>query len=349
MSDESDYQDYLDYHKYLASHKIQQVPQNIPGDLAKQMNPVQRKVVGGITSGGVGELMAPMGQALSNVASKGVGSLSDFMKPAVDRANAVDLVKDEANLGPAVSDKISQATEQFNKSQISPRMQEQYSRADQQTIPFNASEYKGIHPKIDEMVDRVSSGGVKEIPMKDALELRASLNDKSLFKDMGPYSEEIAARSQKALGVGNQLRSSINQIDPNIDAISGELQDAYKLRNAVTQSAGKRPISTVTAPIGSDKGSLLSQFDQSAGTDLRGLGQDVDTARERLGGAVSSMPLSKAGVIKRSLGVIPRMADATAQSIQPAVRKLSDLLATPTAGAATGVGLQSLIQGRDKE
>lgn len=316
-------------------------------DLQRQYehNSVLQKVVGGIGSGGVGEITAPLGQ----LASAGIGKLASFFKPAAQRSGILSLVKNEAQLGPKVADEVNQAREQFTKSQISPRMSEQYARADEQSIPFNPDEFKGIHPSIDTAVDNLTSTGAKEIPMTDALKLRAQLNDKSLFKDLGPYSEQVAAKQSSALNAGNKLRDTISSVDPNMGAISDELKDAYSLRNAVTNSAGKRPISAVTAGLGTDKGSLLSQFDEQAGTDLRGLGNNIDLAKERLGGASSSLPMSKLGVIKQIRGVIPRGYDALAEMVQPGLQKASSALATPTGQLGSLGALQYMLQRKEQK
>lgn len=258
---------------------------------------------------------------------KFIPGMKSLVKPGAERAAVMDLVKNEEKLGPAVSQKIGEATEQFNKTQIAPRMLEQQARASEQAVPFNPGEFTGIHPKIDQMVEQLGSGGVKEIPMKDALALRAALNDKSLFRDLGPYSPDIAAKSQKAVEAGNKLRAVLGETDPNIAALSGELQDAYKLRNAVTSSAAKRPIGTVEARTGSDKASLLSQFDTAAGTDLRGLGKNISTANERLGATPGfAVPTSTNAALQKLLGIAPRAKDAASQAILKQIEQNPNLL-----------------------
>lgn len=357
-ADQKDYQDYLEYQKHISAPQSGPTYKNSAGET----NPIPTvnsimtddkarggnlaKITNGIASGGVGEVAAPLGGLLSS-AGKGI---SNFFKPAVARSAAMGLVKNEAALGPSVATKIGEATDQFNKTQIAPRMAEQYTRAGEQAVPFNPDAFKGIHPSIDEMVNNISQGGVKEIPMKDALDLRAALNNKSMFKDMGPYSEEIAARSQKAVDAGNSIRQSINTVDPNIGAISGELQDAYSLRKAVTKGAAKRPISTVEAPVGSDKASLLSQFDNAAGTDLRQYGQNITKAKSQLGQSQGAWsPGSVAAIANRVAGVAPRAYDSLATMLQPAAETVGNAAQSPVASRSAQIALQALIQGKNRQ
>ncbi len=353
MSDESDYkdyQDYLEYQKHVATPQQAPAKTEIPTVESIMAKDRARggsldKITTGIASGGVGEIAAPLG----GLFSKAGQSLSNFFKPAAARTAAIDLVKNESALGPAVSDKIAEATEKFNQSQITPRINSQYAKATEQYVPFNAADYAGIHPEIDSRVGELAKLYGKEIPMSDALKLRAELNSNTLFKNAGAYGDTIAARS-KALDAGNALRENISAVDPSIGQLSNELKDAYSLRKAAVGSAGKRPISTVEAPIGSDKASLLSQFDKAAGTDLRQFGQNISTAKARLGQSQGAWsPHSVSAVVNKAAGYIPRAYDSLGGMIQPAAEAVGNAMQSEPAQRAAQITLQSLLQGKRPE
>ncbi len=348
MSDESDrkdYEDYLEYQKHISGSPSS----GISHELSPKAPPGVDQITNGIASGGIGEIAAPLAGIPKLIGSAGK-SLAGFFKPAVARTAAMDLVKNEAALGPAAAQKMGEAESQFNRKVISPKMTEQYARADAQSVPFNPADYSGIHPKIDEMVERMSQGGVKEIPMKDALDLRAAVNNKSMFKDLGPYSDEIAARSQKALGAGDTLRNAINTTDPEIGKISSDLKDDYSLRKAVTKGSDKRPISAVEAPIGSDKASLLSQFDERAGTNLRQYGQDISKAKSRLGQSAGAWsPGSYAAITNKAVGYAPRAYDSLASMMQPAAQAAGNALQSPVGKQLGQFSLQSLLQRKNED
>lgn len=303
-----------------------------------------RKTVTGIQSGGVGEFAAPLGGLVSSAGSK----LAGLFKPASARSAVLSQVKNEAGLGDYVANQISEASEKFNKKQISPRMLEQYARADQQSIPFNPNDYKGIHPDIDAQMAQIEASGAKELPMKEALGLRAKLNDRTLFKDLGPYSDQVAAKQSAALDAGNKLRDQLSSVDPNIGMLSDELKDAYSMRKAALGSAGKRPITATTASLGTDKAATLAKFDEAAGTDLRGLGKNIRTASDRLGGYSGGVPTSVPAIAKQAMGVAPRAYDALAEFLNPATQAAGNALQSPIADRVGQLTLQGLLQRKNK-
>lgn len=343
--------------------------------------------------------------------AKYIPGVKGLLARGAQRANIMDIVKNEANLGPAISEGLGDAEKMLNAKQITPRMAEQRQLIEGKTVKFDPDSLKGIDPSLDAVLEKMkmyqpdpygvsgrtgafSTGkpgveaapghstvvthgysgeapkvpdnfgyptegmGIKppaaepvakpyseisypgtpgeaptaggnvpfetparphynegEIPAEDLMKLRAHLNQLSQFKPGALYSEEAMAKSQQARDAGDLIRARLNDLHPDMARLSDEMQHYSKLRDTVLNPGDKRPISSIEAPLGSDKASNLSQFDEAAGTKLRQIGQDVSTAKSRLGQGDGGMPLSKYGALNKLLGLIPRSYDAAAQGL----------------------------------
>lgn len=318
---------------------------NQPGDAGD----LRRKMAKGIQSGGVGEMAAPIG----GLAQLGLKKLSNFLKPAAERSAVLSQVKNEAGLGPYVANKIQQAGEAFNESQIEPKMAQQYKNAAGKFIEADPELLKGIHPEIDQTVSKypVNQAGKIQMPMEDALDLRAELNSKTRFKQGGVYdtADQVRNAQSKAADAGSSLRKAMADVDPEIGQSSDQLRQSYNLKNAAIGSASKRPISSVLAPQASDKASTLAQFDQAAGSDLKGLGSNIQTAKNRLQAYTPEglKKLFSIGAPKEAfdLATVPvlRGYDAAAQVASPLLEKAAQ---SPGATTATTSALQYLLQNK---
>lgn len=359
----------------------------------------------------------PAYQAMGLMSPSSVLSLAKYI-PGVkgllgrgaQRAAVMDMVKNEATLGPAVSEGLGDAEKIFNAKQITPRMAEQRQLIEGKTVKFDPESLKGIDPALDAQLEsmkmyqpdpygvhtrtgafstgkpgveavpgqrtvvthgyageapkapenfgyptegngirppvaepvakpfsEVSSPGTPgeapvaggkvpfetpsrpyysegEVPAADLMKLRAKLNELSQFKPGALYSEEATAKAQKAREAGDMIRAKLNDLHPDMARLSDEMQHYSKLRDTVLTPGDKRPISAIEAPVGSDKASNLSQFDEAAGTRLRQIGQDVSTAKSRLG-QDPSIPLNKYSALQKLFGYGPRAFDATAQEL----------------------------------
>ena len=310
--------------------------------------PDLQKIVTGIQSGGVGEIAAPLGGLAASAGKWGLNKLSSFLAPAAEKSAILSAVKSESGLGPMVASKLKDAASKFNEAQIAPKMASQNAKAVEQFVPFEPDKLSGIHPDIDANVSRLSQYYDKEIPMSEAIKLRGQLNSSTLFKSSPMYDPTVMAAKSKALDAGNSIRTSIAQADPSVTDLSDKLVQDYKLRDSViSQSSKKSPIAAVKAGIGTDKASNISRFDDAAGTDLRGLGQNINLAQQRLGGS-SSLPKTATDVGYRALSTIPRAYDASAQGGKAVSDMASQALSTPTGQTASQLALQALLQSRNK-
>ena len=323
-----------------------------------QQDPTMKKITTGITSGGVGQVIAPFGKAMSELAGKGASKLSDFLAPAAERSEVLSQVKNEAGLGPYVSNKIQEAGQNFDESQIAPKMAQQYKNASGKFVDLNPKDYTGIHPEIDQAMSKypVNESGKISIPMEDALDLRAELNSKTRFKQGGVYqtADQVRSAQSAAADAGNNLRQSLSEVDPEIGQSSDELRQAYNLKKGAIGKGANSPISTVIAPQASDKASTLAQFDQSAGSNLRGLGNNIQTAKSRLQVYTPTglKKLLTIGAPKEAFELatepIARAYDAGAQVAKPAIDAAGRAIQTPIGQAATTGALQTLFQRKNR-
>lgn len=168
--------------------------------------------------------------------------------------------------------------------------------------------------------------GLKEgeslVPFDEAMELRKLANAESRFSKQQMFSDPTAvARNEKAMDAGNSVRRSLSDSDSAMAGLSDELEDAYALRDTTLSSAGDKPIAAITGT-SADKTSRLAQFDKAAGSNLRELGQDVDTALNRSGNSRAREMFNGAQrpwswAYRQTFDRVPRAADAAAQKIYP--------------------------------
>lgn len=349
--DYKDYQDYIEYQRRVSGS----TPQNTlstPSNQGQNMAvlPPEKPIDGSTTqrtqslmgykSGLPGEnvrnemaLGAGMGPAGNAIGSAALGDVSKFIGPAVQRNKILGMVKNKMeDLGPYISGKINEAKEAFTSSNIAPKMARQAELAEGQSIKINPDNYMGHDPDVDAILQkhlkttRQSSPYGEypmeaDVPLSDALEIRAKLNKASNFRPGAVYSDEAIARSKAARGAGDTLREQINstpEVGQEIAKLSDDLQSHYNLRNDVTASAKKTPIQSI---IGSspDKISKLAQFDQQAGTQLGRLGQDVDTSIGRIGSSRSANIIRKtdipSAIARETIGRGGRAYDASAAAL----------------------------------
>lgn len=364
MTDEQDRKDYDDYLEYLkhtsqapAAPTVMASPTKSPQtptiEQIEARNPLLSKIESGIASGGAGEIAAPLG----GLVQSGLKGLSKFLAPAAERSAVLSQVKNEAGLGPYIADKMRQAGQAFDDSQIAPKMADQYKAAAGKFVDVDPATLHDIHPDINKILNTYKADPVTgkiSMPMEDALDLRSSLNSQTKFKQGGTYSTADAVRTarSKASDAGNAIRSSISEVDPGISESSDALRQNYNLKNSVMRGADTNPISSVRAPEYTDKASKLSQFDDAAGSDLRGLGRNIDTAKDRLQ-AFTMKGLKKLftiGAPKEAFDLattpIARAYDASAELASPALNKASN---STVATTAAQLALQNLLQGRNKQ
>lgn len=133
-----------------------------------------------------------------------------------------------------------------------------------------------------QMYSSESPEAVINLPMKEVLDIRRKLNsvtprfDDPTFKD-------------KVLNAGNYVRGSLSKVDPSIEPLSKELQDAYAVQKQALGNANRNPVTSIVQNQGATglaKRSRLARFDEQAGSDLSTLGKNIKTANDR------SRPLS---------------------------------------------------------
>lgn len=317
-------------------------------------NPYRQQVMDDASMAGAGALNTPIGEGAStlfkgahNLAGKPFSALENFLKPAAQRSSVLDMVKKPEQLGPYVSNRVNQAESQFVNQNITPKMEAQRALAEGKTIALKPGSFMGHDPGVDAMLQQrlnearatsmYGSPDTVEMPLKDILEIRSKLNKVSQFRPGRVYSDEAIAKNKAAREAGDLLRSHISnhpEVGDDIAKLSDSLQKDYNLKNEVLVPAKRNPVQAITSS-GMDKTSKLAQFDQAAGTNLRQLGTDIDTAVGRLGDSRAADIIGKTDIpsaaVRHTVGRTGRMYDAAAQKVGvPLSAGLAEYLGQPS-------------------
>lgn len=244
-----------------------------PGDTAGQLDPLQLEDRA---------KNAALGAAVGGVASgigQGVNYLSNISKN-------VSRVKDSANLSSGVKDEIDSALQDLNDNEIKPRADALRDFLQGKTVSVNTDLLKGVDPKIDSIVERAAGdadeAGLSEISAKNAQRIRRALDSQANYAASKPFDTAAVARGEDAKAAADVLRSKLSQLGPEVDDLNSGMRNAINIRDTLAQRARTSPIAAIRGDIGTDKGSLIDTVDQMAGSHLRDLGDDLDTARNLL-------------------------------------------------------------------
>lgn len=260
--------------------------------------------------------------------------MSKFLGPAAQRSQVLSKVKNIEELDPYVLEKVHNAQQGFIDKNIEPLMSQQKSLAQGQSLRVNPQQFMGHSAEADSMLKGIQGKAGAEsmygtpseidLPMSDALKMRRLLNEESKFRDNRIYDSTVTARKEGARAAGDQLRASISahpEVGEEIANSSDQLKTKYDLMNEVLKQAGRDPVSTVTGnSLG--KSSKLAQFDRAAGSNLSGLGKDIDTAVDRLGASragniIGDKKQFMSAIARNTLGRSGRVYDATAEALAP--------------------------------
>lgn len=259
-------------------------------------------------------------------------ALKKFLKPAAERSEVLSKVKNVAELEPYVQGKVNQAAELFNKKQISPRMLEQESRMAGNTVKLDPKSLEGLSPEIDMIAKSLTpdTSGLAELPATEALKLRAELNKISGWKASPMDPSKAKALDTQASAAHQNLAEQFSNIDPAMAPLSQELQQAYTTQKQAIGTAGKNPIQAVTSGGGAGglaKQGRLARFDEQAGTNLKGLGENIQLAQQRLEPLGLETLLNPKKLASQAGGLVGRPYDALAEMLikQPEPSSINEI------------------------
>lgn len=210
-------------------------------------------------------------------------ALSSFFAPAAQRSEVLGKVKNIAELEPYVQGKVNEANEMFNAKNMGTPMAMQNSILNGKMVKIDPKSIQGLSPELDQLVSKMNpgEGGLADVPATDALKVRQELNKVAGWKSSPMDPMKAKAIDSQAAAAHQNLSSQFSSIDPAMGDISQGMQQSYNLQKSTLGSAGRSPIQAVTKQDLTTQ-SRLAQFDQSAGSDLQGLGKDINTAKDRL-------------------------------------------------------------------
>lgn len=333
MSDEADYKDYQDYLEYLKHINGPQLSQgpDVPPQPATDRIHTDAMIERGqkehpfdpmsdpVYKYGLGlasEVSLPQAIRAGVKALPGIGNkLKEFLAPAAKRAGAREALQGPDALG-YLQNTAANTAEKFNKSQIGPRMLEQESRLKGNTIRLNPEDLKGVSPELDQYAQSIAvqkpatdSAGYStitkqsdfpseasiEIPAEEGLKVRKMLNDAAGWKQHPTDPTRAKAVDDKAASLHSWLSDQFHTIDPSMEPLSQEMQNAYNVQKAATGKALRVPGVNSAAV----KDAAVRKYGEMSGVDLQGLGE---VANESGSSSINPFAMtSPKGIVKETL------------------------------------------------
>jgi len=249
---------------------------------------------------------------------------------------------------------IDDAGTAINEQQVAPRRAQLEELVKGRTYSVNPDRVKPVFPRLGQSMQEglaadaapqgldIAGGPDATAPARTdlsgarALRLKRAADSVADWSGSKPFDASATARGEDAEALANILRRQMN-VDPEVDALNKGMQENLNLKQALMSREGTSPIETLTAKPGTSRGSIVDLADKAAGTKLRALGDDIDTARSLLLDPKKlAHPLSAPGEILRSGGrgavEAAALANAAAKKVPVSKEALINLLSTGGGG-----------------
>lgn len=229
---------------------------------------------------------APMGAA-----GYGIGKLAEG-------GRMINRVKDSANLAPSVKGEIDGAIKAAKQNYIAPREAKLQQYLKGKNVEFSPQmikeEFPNLYRKLVEKqakaknvpAYRMLSGTDKiddvAMPASRAMKLRRGLDKAAEYKTRGPFDPTAQAKSQQIAQKAGVLREKLSDLGPEVGQIQGEVGKALNSLKSLQRTSKNRPIASITAKPGTDRGSLIDYVDEIAGSNLEKTAQGIKSASNNL-------------------------------------------------------------------
>jgi hypothetical protein len=263
----------------------------------------------GAVGAGLGTLLQGAGEGIGALLKKGAGIVQNIRD-----------VKSGAMAGRA-SSAIDDAAQAISDKQISPKADKLKELLQGKQFDINPDRVKPTFPRLGEAMESNlptqnvpvgdGMGTVAEAPAASrvpisgsrALRLKQAADSAANWGKSQPFNSEATASVPEAEGLANILRRQINS-DPAAAELNSGMEKAMDLRSALTSREGTSPIETLLSKPGTSRGSIVDLADTAAGSNLRGMGKDITTAKNLLLDGKNLIPHS----LPDAAAVLPKIA-----------------------------------------
>lgn len=259
-----------------------------PGDKPGEDSGLQipERIAGGAIGGAFG--------GLAKVGSDAVGAGS--------RAYLAKRAMNKPGFSRGVQDQIKGAVKDLNDNYVAPRAKQVTETLAGKEVSFRPDILKGTHGGPDAKGLKLFRKRLEKRAGDEAENFEVSLRgDKAnrlrqVLDQRAGYSQKnslgvprIAARGEKQKGAADILRGKIKETAPELRDTFDEMSSALSLGSEISEKS-QNPQALLTGQYFGDMGSKLVDFDKMAGSDLRGLGQDIARGRWLNGRPPSMIP-----------------------------------------------------------
>jgi hypothetical protein len=146
---------------------------------------------------------------------------------------------------------------------------------------------------------RAYYGGIPselEVPAQDALKIRRLIDGEVSYKKLGPYAQtaEAAERDAGLKAKADQIRGQIHGLGDDTSDILDQWSENIGYGKNLSKRAESTPTTVLTSP-SIDRRALNKRVDEITGSDLTGLGEKLNDAKEMSNAMHSLNPLRMAG------------------------------------------------------
>ena len=226
-------------------------------------------ITGGLTGLGAGIGGEALGSALQAV-SRPIKTAKMAMNPADMNKMAGDAIEDATKR--LKSSEATNLAEQLKGKQVS----------------LDTTRIRGIDPEIDSILAS-KANPYGEIPSEAAFDateankIRQILDSNVSYKKLGPHarSAEVAASDEGLKSNADRIRGQLHDISPGVSETYDQWAENLSAARSLDKGSQTNPVNVLTSP---SKQGLNQSVDRAVGTDLRGLGSQLEAAKEMSSG-----------------------------------------------------------------
>lgn len=236
-----------------------------------------------------------------SVGADALGGIYDGVKNVIQTGK---WAANPAEMQDAALAAISDATAKLKNSQSASVAQQLEGK----TVKVDTTQLKGIDPKIDAILAPAANqyGQIPseaEIPAVDANNIRRIIDGKVSYKVLGPYAQNAqeAAADAALSAKADVLRGQIHGISPELNDTFEQWSDAMGQAQNLGKRAETAPVNVLTSP-SIDRRALLQKVDDAVGTNLVGLGSQMNDAKNLSNAVHQIQPMKALGAVALTSG-----------------------------------------------
>ncbi len=245
---------------------------------------------------------AAMGGLLGGGLSAGLETAGGLYGAGKRMYDTSRLATDPARMQDKALGAISDATGKLSRSEAANLEQGLAGKS----LGIDTTRLKGVSPEIDDILTagarKVSPYGdipsELNLPAQDVDKIRKGLDSAQSWKKLGPYAQDAESATKDAF-----LKSQADKLRGQLHGVSPEVSDTYDLWRQnlefgknLANRAESAPTTVLTSP-SIDRRALLQKVDETVGTDLRGLGEQLNAAKGLSNAAHNFAPVDAAKIL----------------------------------------------------